>query len=58
MFDPTCLFHGKRQSEHACLVCCLCFRDLTPDECNIRADGYKEDVCRDCAALEKQRLPQ
>lgn len=51
--DPVCAFHGKRRSEHVCLYCCLCFRTLTPDECNVLADGSKEDVCLECAAFER-----
>lgn len=54
--DPFCLHHGKRMSEHElgyCLYCCLCFKILTPDECNVRADGKKEDVCKPCAIKEQ-----
>ncbi len=54
MIDHTCLVHGKKVSEHDCLYCCLCFKPLTPEECNVRADGKKEDVCRPCAAKEKR----
>ena len=53
--DPVCLFHGKRWSEHYCLYCCLCFRTLTPEECHVRADGKREDVCEECAAFEQAR---
>jgi len=52
--DPVCLIHGKKMSEHVCLYCCLCFRDLTPDECHVRPDGMKEDVCNECAACEER----
>ena len=41
--DPVCLIHGKKMSEHFCLYCCLCFKSLTPEECNVREDGQKED---------------
>jgi len=51
--DPTCLFHGKRRSEHQCIVCCICFETLTLDECNVRPDGEKEDVCVRCAEQER-----
>lgn len=40
-------------SEHICLYCCLCFKSLTPKECNVRADGAKEDVCKPCAVKEQ-----
>lgn len=53
IIDPTCLFHGKKSSQHDCLICCLCYKDLTPDECNVLEDGTKEDVCKSCAAKEK-----
>ena len=49
MIDPVCLFHGKKMSEHVCLYCCLCFEELTPEQCNTNAKGEKEDVCIDCA---------
>jgi len=53
--DPVCLLHGKRLSEHVCLYCCLCYRTLTVDECHVRTDGEKEDVCEDCACQEAAR---
>jgi len=46
--DPVCLFHGLKRSEHVCLFCCLCFEDLTPEECNLLPDGTREDVCHNC----------
>jgi hypothetical protein len=55
--DPVCLIHGKRASEHEggrCLYCCLCFTPLTFEECHVRPDGTREDVCNDCAEIEKQ----
>jgi hypothetical protein len=54
MIDPTCVFHGKKASEHQCLYCCLCFKTITPDECHMTDAGVKEDVCEDCAARENQ----
>ena len=54
--DPVCLVHGKKQSEHVCLYCCLCFKSLTLDECNVRKDGKKEDVCKPCATREQQEM--
>ncbi len=54
--DPVCLIHGKKMSKHElgfCLYCCLCFKSLTPEECNVRDDGVKEDVCKPCAEKEK-----
>ena len=51
--DPVCLMHGKKKSEHLCLYCCLCFKNLTPEECNITESGEKEDVCVPCAEQEK-----
>lgn len=56
--DPVCLIHGKRISEHHCLYCCLCFKPLTPEECNVRQDGMKEDVCKPCAIKEQKALDQ
>lgn len=50
--DPTCIFHGKRASEHICLVCCFCYRELAPGECHELPDGSREDVCNKCAELE------
>ena len=56
--DPVCLIHGKKMSEHVCLYCCLCFKTLTPDECNVTADGKKEDVCKPCAEKERKVLDE
>lgn len=56
--DPVCLVHGKKLSEHYCLYCCLCFKSLTPEECNVREDGKKEDVCKPCAAKENCRMKE
>lgn len=54
--DPVCIFHGLRASEHDCLYCALCFSDLTVEECNVRADGMKENVCVPCAQDEAKLL--
>jgi hypothetical protein len=54
-FDPVCLIHGKRWSEHAlgrCLYCCLCYRALEPEECWADEDGQKWDICESCGKLE------
>ena len=56
--DPVCLIHGKKKSEHLCLYCCLCYKSLTPDECNVLEDGKKEDVCKPCAAREQARMEE
>lgn len=56
--DPVCLMHGKKMSEHVCLYCCLCFKNLTPEECYVREDGVKEDVCEDCAAREQRMMEE
>ena len=50
--DPTCAFHGLKRSEHRCLYCALCFRDLTFETCHVRSDGRREDICNDCAYKE------
>jgi len=53
--DPVCAIHGKRWSEHEhgrCLYCCLCYRELTLQECHVLPDGSREDVCNECAELE------
>lgn len=55
-FDPVCAIHGKRMSEHQCLYCCLCFKSLTPDECNVTPEGFKEDVCKPCAEAERAAM--
>ena len=52
VIDPTCIFHGRKWSEHQCLVCCLCYRDLAIEECHVLPDGSREDVCNDCAEHE------
>lgn len=54
--DPVCLIHGKKMSEHVCLYCCLCFRSLTLEECNVRDDGKREDVCKECARKEQMYM--
>lgn len=52
-FDPVCLHHGMRWSEHEfgrCLYCEVCFKPLTPDECATDSDGEKWNVCKgECA---------
>lgn len=53
--EPVCLFHGIPHSEHEhgrCLYCALCFKPLTLEECNVLADGRREDVCVPCAEQE------
>lgn len=45
--DPVCLIHGKRQSEHDCLYCCLCFVPLEPEECWVDETGQKWDMCKE-----------
>jgi hypothetical protein len=48
--DPVCVMHGKRMSEHVCLYCCICFADLTPEQCASDEHGNKFDVCEgNCA---------
>lgn len=54
--DPVCLVHGLPKSQHHCLYCCLCFKPLTVDECHVRKDGKKEDVCNECAEQEAERI--
>ena len=51
-FDPVCAMHGKRRSEHVCLYCCQCFKDLTPEECSVNSVGTRVDVCVPCAEHE------
>jgi hypothetical protein len=51
--DPVCVFHGKKRSEHNCVVCCLCYRDLGLADCHVLLDGLKENVCHACADDEK-----
>lgn len=51
-FDPVCAMHGKRRSEHVCLYCCICFTDLTPDECATDSEGQKWDACKGLCAIE------
>jgi len=52
-FDPVCLIHGRKLSEHDCLYCCLCFKPLTVEECHLLPDGKREDVCNECAEKEQ-----
>lgn len=54
MIDPVCTMHGRKLSEHLCLYCCLCFRDLTIEECYVDREGIKWDMCKDCAEMEKR----
>jgi len=56
MIDPVCLIHGKKKSEHVCLYCCLCFKSLTLEECNINKEGHREDVCVECAEEERKHM--
>lgn len=53
--DPVCLIHGKRWSEHEggrCLFCCLCFDELTPEQCSRNEEGQLQDICFSCWAIE------
>ena len=50
--DPYCLIHGKKMSEHKCLYCCICFKELTIEECAIDKDGKKWDMCKECGKRE------
>ncbi|MFC1418543.1 hypothetical protein [Streptacidiphilus cavernicola] len=36
------------------VMCCLCFEYCTREELNPAPDGDVEDVCKPCAALEKE----
>lgn len=56
VIDPVCTFHGKKMSEHICLYCCLCFKDLTPEQCSVNSKGKKEDICIECAEREKESV--
>ena len=55
MTEPISPITGGPVSQ--ALYCCLCFKVLTPEECNVREDGLKEDVCVPCAEEEKQAKP-
>lgn len=46
------------------LICCICFRGLTPEQCAVDTDGVRWDVCastvseEDCAkqaGIEEQK---
>lgn len=50
--DPVCIAHGKKKSEHACLICCLCFKSLTHEECSFLPSGTRTNVCVPCAEME------
>lgn len=52
--DPVCLIHGKKMSEHECLYCCLCFKPLTVEQCHVREDGIRIDVCNECVEKEDE----
>lgn len=54
--DPVCVIHGKRRSEHECLYCCLCFKDLAPEKCSYLPNGTQVDVCVPCAEAEQAVL--
>jgi hypothetical protein len=50
----VCTMHGKQLHEHFCLYCCLCFKDLTPEQCHVTPSGEKEDVCNECTEHEEK----
>jgi len=55
IIDPFCAHHGKRLSEHEggrCLYCCICYKELTPEECVVDIAGDKWDVCQGHCAVE------
>lgn len=54
--DPVCLFHGKKASEHDCLYCSLCYKEIRYDQCNVLPDGERENVCVPCAEEEHERF--
>lgn len=56
VFDPVCLIHGKKKSEHRCLYCCLCFKSLTLEECSFSPCGCRTDVCIPCAESEQKQI--
>lgn len=56
MKEPISAVTGKPVSQS--LYCCLCFKVLKIKECNVLANGMKEDVCKPCAELEKLAKPQ
>ena len=58
IIDPTCLFHGKKWSEHKygrCIYCPLCFRS---DEYEhwVDAEGQKWDICVGCKKYEDSMM--
>ena len=57
MFDPVCVFHGIKRSEHEigrCLYCCICFETLTPEQCYTDESGDTWDVCKPCGEKGEQ----
>jgi len=54
--DPVCVMHGIARSKHLCLYCCLCFEDLTENDCYVDYNGDKWDVCKPCAKKEAEAI--
>lgn len=52
---PYCLAHGLLRSEHWCVQCAICFKDLkSEEECYLdKETGERWDMCHECAAEEE-----
>lgn len=44
----VCLFHALPKGSHRCVVCVLCYMDLSDEEAWIDSNGVKWDICRPC----------
>lgn len=38
------------------VLCCICFARFEVDDLNVLPDGSREDVCRECAELERRAV--
>ena len=52
----TCMFHGKKLSEHECIVCDICFRhDIGREDLAINNEDEIISVCKECYGKEQTK---
>ena len=56
---PVRLCCGERHWGVVCpdgkVMCCICFERVSQDDLRVLPNGKKEDVCKACDKMEKQR---
>ena len=59
-YGPVRICCGRRHFGAVCpdgkVMCCLCYNRFDQDKLNTTKDGKKEDVCIECAQVEKANM--